>query len=75
MYPNPATHYVNVELDNATVPVVNAALYDGKGRLVLKQKLFRGINKIKLQSFASGLYSLALSDGSNQIKVKLMVLK
>lgn len=75
VYPNPAAEYVNVELDNAIVRIVNAALYDANGRRVLKQRLSKGINKIKLQSLASGLYILAISDESKEVKVKLMVAK
>lgn len=60
IYPNPATNYLNVKLNN--LKDVNYKLFSLNGVMLLSGKVSSRVKKINISSLSNGLYFLKLND-------------
>ncbi len=73
VYPNPASSYCIVQLDLINLSADNKfVVTDANGKLIMQQKVAEKKQQlaIDLQTFASGVYQLAIFDGSNVVETK-----
>ena len=67
IYPNPADHYINIELPEMKDQSINAKIYDSAGQLVLNASFYNEneTEKIRLMDVPSGLYTMILTTGDH----------
>ena len=73
IYPNPAGHQINVQLNVSTN--ANAELFDVTGKVVYSGVLNSNINTISTEVFANGIYTLRLQDEKNVQSVQIVIAK
>lgn len=61
MYPNPATHTLNVLVDESQVKTI--AVSDMTGKIILHQPVQGSLNVLQVAPLASGMYLLQISNG------------
>lgn len=62
VYPNPAGEYFNI---NNPLQELQISLVDISGRTVINRKLKKGVYRIDVHNYASGVYGLLLSAGNH----------
>jgi hypothetical protein len=68
VYPNPATNFVNINVDLANY---SAVIYDLNGRIVHSANNVSGMSTVNLNDIAEGLYVVMISDeAGNVVKTK-----
>lgn len=76
LYPNPASHYLNIEIPNGNNEEIQYSIFDSYGKLVLKKMLGSQSNyfvdSIDVSSFYNGLYLLFVTKGS-ETKSKIFI--
>jgi Secretion system C-terminal sorting domain len=78
IYPNPASDYVSIRLDNA--PLTTNAVYhitDVQGKLVAQGKLGNPTNEyiVNLSKLAKGFYSLTISDMGQKMHTQKVIVE
>lgn len=74
IYPNPAKDIINIQLNNINTQNAYLLIYDTLGQLVLKEKITSDQQTINTQILASGMYTINISDGKNNIaKQKFLI--
>lgn len=75
VYPNPASSFVNVELENGGI--YNIAITSIKGDLVMNSEITAkaGVNSIDISNLASGSYLIKMTDESNHISVSELIVR
>jgi hypothetical protein len=64
-FPNPATDFINVQLEQNSTDLLE--IFDVNGKIVLTHKLANG-SQINIQNLAKGVYTLQLKDNNKNIK-------
>jgi hypothetical protein len=68
VYPNPATSFVNLRIDNYDFQKLQFQLYDIQGREIAKQKITNPETQIDLQNLPSATYLLQIISANKAIK-------
>lgn len=74
VYPNPAHHLINVELDTYDEGV-QGTIIDATGRQIWAEHLDRGINSINIANLAPGMYNFTAVQPNGQYITKKFVKK
>jgi len=75
VFPNPATHSITVapvgdfSLSNKTIYIYNAT-----GKLILSHRFYFNTEKLDISGLSSGVYIMAVGEGKDRIKSKLVKL-
>jgi hypothetical protein len=64
IYPNPASHFVNIGLLNAALVKSTAKMYDVRGKLVKSLLLHSAQNLVNISSLSAGQYFIKFEDGT-----------
>ena len=77
VYPNPATNFVNVQIDAFSIGMnnVNVLVYDATGRVLYQttSKLEKGqIIQVPVDQFAAGIYSIVLMNNNANVTYKFV---
>jgi len=75
MYPNPATDFVTVEMENATNEMLVYQLCDVTGKLVMSTQSTDKINRFDLSSLERGCYFLKVSNAEGTQVITRRVIK
>ena len=67
-YPNPATDFVKLKIENYKSENLGYQLYDAQGKFYLKNKIESNETNIAIGDFAVGIYFLRVTDTSKYIK-------
>jgi len=77
VYPNPATHYLTIELRAAAASRQVLTIHDKAGRVVYRQQVYlsAGINQWQqtLPKLTPGVYTLSINDGQAVRKQTIMI--
>lgn len=68
VYPNPATDYVVLRVEEMPTVPIRFALYNLSGQLLDTQEILEPTTQIVLSSYAMGAYFLKIEDGDRTIK-------
>jgi opacity protein-like surface antigen len=68
VYPNPATEFVNLKIENYDSNSLSYALFDIQGRQLDSKKIIQDDTQIQLNNLASAIYLLSVSDGDQLLK-------
>ena len=60
--PNPAVDFLNIQLPENIIQVIEISIFDSQGRRVLIQSIFNG-RSIDVEGFASGMYLVKVVEG------------
>ena len=71
IFPNPTSDVLNIK--TSEYQNVNYTLYDGKGQLVLQNKLSAEQTVIQVSRLAPGNYSLVLNNDTQNLKTFLLI--
>jgi hypothetical protein len=73
LFPNPTTHFVNLQLEMPQVDRVNIVLVDISGRAIIQDEFLPAANEfiytLNVTTLKSGLYLIRVYAGSGQVKV------
>jgi hypothetical protein len=74
IYPNPASHYVYVNIDHPAIETIECTILDQNGKLVFKTQVY-GTSQIRvdLPDLPVGLYYLSLHTGTKASTWKLII--
>ena len=67
-YPNPATDYLQLKIENYESESLFYQLYDLNGKLLIHKKLEDNITSIPMNAFSPGTYFLKITDNKKEIK-------
>ena len=70
IYPNPATHVLNMNIGSANIIKTIASVYNADGRLMQNILITGDQQQINVQQFAKGSYVIKFADGSVQSFIK-----
>lgn len=73
VYPNPATQYVNIEIDEHETGSLQYHIIDVTGRIVLSGIAEKQIVFVNTQTLARGLYHVVLSNNSGKASKRLSI--
>jgi len=74
VYPNPASHILNIKSGSGSIGNANLKIYDLNGRLVSNQPLdFNVVQQIDVSPFQPGVYLLKVENSSVNISKKLII--
>ncbi len=75
VYPNPASEYFNISIEEATLEPDKVKLNDFSGKIVLEDQLFAGINTIPIPSnLQSGIYIVTVLSGDLIIYTRKLII-
>ncbi|MBE0676077.1 MAG: hypothetical protein IH591_15585, partial [Bacteroidales bacterium] len=75
IYPSPASGHFNVLLTDTNRIYQSLILYDSTGRILLRQPLYYGLNRIQIPAtFSSGLYNILLEAENLERYIKKIIL-
>ena len=78
IYPNPVSDVLNLQTNAQTTDTYDLQLFDQNGKQVSSERLMipsgENIAPIQVANLPTGIYSLILSDGKNQIAKKMLKL-
>ena len=69
VYPNPATYYLTVKVENYETANLQYVVLDINGKLLQKIKATGQETKIETKNLANGIYFVKVMDNKNEIKV------
>ncbi|MBC7696559.1 MAG: T9SS type A sorting domain-containing protein [Burkholderiales bacterium] len=72
IYPNPASNYVTISIDNL-IEYVNIKLIDVLGNEIVSSLFQKSISQLNISAVPSGIYSLIITDSKNNTFTKLLV--
>jgi hypothetical protein len=77
VYPNPATHYLNVDIDETKLSSVSFEVYNiiGNAMQVKAEKVSNGQYRILVRNLAPGYYLLVVKDDYTRVKQTYKILK
>ncbi len=75
LFPNPVVTQLNINVDLLKNEVLNYAMIDVNGKLILTGKLSNNSNTINTSDLAAGFYILKLNSEVRQLTKKIMVRK
>jgi len=67
-YPNPATDYVTLKVENYKLENLTYQLFDNSGKLLLSQKVRSEETPILMETLANGSYLLKVSNNKAELK-------
>jgi len=67
-YPNPATDYLTLKIENFNLSTLNVQLFDINGQLLLNQKINSNETSIYMKSLPAANYFLKVIDNNKEIK-------
>jgi hypothetical protein len=67
-YPNPASEYVKLKVENYTFEKLSFQLYDAKGNLLKTKKVESNETNIDLSKLSPSSYILKVNEGNKEIK-------
>ena len=68
IYPNPASEYIHIELDQTPVSGVEIIIYDGAGKKVKQVSTLSGFNLINIQELKKGIYHVRIKQPDAPVK-------
>ena len=79
LLPNPASNTVTISYDSETEKSINIQFFDVTGKTISAQTntLTKGNNTITVDvnQLTQGYYMVVLTDGTNQLREKLLIVK
>jgi hypothetical protein len=72
-YPNPATDILNIEISRYNSELVEFALYDITGKLVIEQLITSKVTSINVADLPEGIYMANLKNGQTERTVKVLI--
>lgn len=75
VYPNPASDYITISVDNKLGDDINISIIDVQGRIVANEKLNSEKHTINTSQLLSGTYMLRLSSAESSYLKKIVILK
>jgi len=77
VYPNPASSFINLQLNNNSTLPITVQVSDGMGRVVINQLYSpnAGLVRIPVQSLTNGVYLVTMFTGGQQYTAKVIVAK
>jgi hypothetical protein len=75
VYPNPASEYVYIQIENDNFKEYQVDLIGNDGRVIKSLKSSNPQEKIDISGLNDGLYLLKVSNGNNQIFKKIILMK
>jgi len=76
IYPVPATDKLNIDIKLLTAKDLNVTLYDGTGRIIIKEvwsNISSGVQTLELSSCKPGLYTINIEDNNSRIISRVIV--
>lgn len=67
-YPNPATHWVNIQIKDLKNRKLNYHLFDVTGKLMAQASINQSITSIEMRDLAASTYLLSISEKHKTIK-------
>ena len=68
LFPNPTVGNVQLDIADFTQNAFEMNLFDAAGKLILSQKIASSTSLISLNEYASGVYTLSILKGKEQVK-------
>lgn len=68
VYPNPTAGLLTLNIDDEDVTLLSYQLLDASGRLIDSKNILNSVTTISLETFATGVYTLAVSRNNKQVK-------
>lgn len=75
VYPNPATDYLILKINNVTGIKYEASLYSINGMLLKNKKIIDNETQVSMQDLVPGIYFLRVTDNEKEIKVFKIIKK
>ena len=72
IYPNPASHLVNIQSNKN---IDNVSLYSILGQKVLSINPNSSVTNFDISQFKSGLYFIHITQNNNQVSIKQLIIK
>lgn len=73
IYPNPTNGILNVSISSQLVENTSIEVYDGLGKLAIKENLSNDSNSINLSKLEDGIYIFKIINNNKTIKVGKVV--
>ena len=68
VYPNPASDFVTIELNNGNLTDLRITIYDMQGKLVLDKNVTESPVELNVKTYKPGIYKIVLNGESTQSK-------
>jgi hypothetical protein len=75
IYPNPATDFLNVTMNNASDKGMKVAVYDFKGSKLLEKELTATTERINISNLKSGIYMITCSNNNGFVSAAKFVVR
>lgn len=75
VYPNPATDYLTLKVEEVELSTLKFQLFDMQGKLIKSSKLTSNITTIKLENLPASTYLLKVSDNQKLVKTFKIIKK
>lgn len=75
VYPNPASDYITISIDNLLGDDINLTIIDVQGKIVANEKINTGTHTINTTNLLNGTYMLRLSSSEASFIKKIVILK
>ncbi|MDD4992596.1 MAG: T9SS type A sorting domain-containing protein [Paludibacter sp.] len=75
IYPNPATDFLNVTMNNAANKGMKVAIYDFKGSKLLEKEQTTTTERINISTLKSGIYMITCSDTNGFVSAAKFVIR
>ncbi|HEB61770.1 MAG TPA: T9SS type A sorting domain-containing protein [Bacteroidetes bacterium] len=72
IYPNPFKDEIMIDINDDSGKSINYSIYNTVGSLLIKNKLYKGNNKIKLNMLRNGVYFIKVSSETNYKTFKII---
>ncbi len=72
IYPNPFEDEIIIDINDNPGKTINYSIYNTVGSLLIKNKLYKGNNKIKLNMLRNGVYFIKISSERNYKTFKII---
>jgi len=75
VYPNPASDYITISIDNVLGDDINLTIIDVQGKIVASEKMNTATHTINTTNLLNGTYMLRLSSNEASFLKKIVILK
>ena len=72
IFPNPANHLINVQLDGLVDESIDITIFDNTGRLIRQLSLNNSITQIDISRFSPGMYTVRMKTDAEVIVQRFM---
>ena len=68
VFPNPASDYIELQIDDLDSRALNYVLFDNSGKLIIRDPVLSNVTTINLSALSGGIYFLSVSENGLVIK-------